>query len=268
MLFFLKLGGSLITDKDQPHTVRPDIIHRLAEEIKESMDNNPELSLLLAHGSGSFGHVPAKKYGTRNGVNTTLQWQGFLEVWREAHELHQILLEIFCEHNLPVISFPPSSMVTAKNKNVEKWDFCPIQSALSANLIPVVYGDVVFDLEIGATIFSTEELFIPLADQLQPQKILIAGIEEGVWQDYPNCRQIVKEITNNNGIAETGQIGPSRSIDVTGGMFEKVNLMQQLTSRHRDMVACIFSGLIPNNLARGLTGEDLGTTIRYQSYLR
>jgi isopentenyl phosphate kinase len=29
-LYFLKLGGSLITDKDQPHTPRLDVIRRLA----------------------------------------------------------------------------------------------------------------------------------------------------------------------------------------------------------------------------------------------
>lgn len=263
MLIFLKLGGSLITDKDQAHTTRLDVIHRLADEIKESMENNPELSLLLAHGSGSFGHVPAKKYGTRNGVNTALQWQGFLEVWREAHGLHQILMNIFSEHNLPVISFPPSAMVTAKNKIVEKWDIGPIQSALSANLIPMIFGDVVFDLEIGATIFSTEELFLPLADSLQPQKIFIAGIEEGVWQGYPSRQQLVKEITHDSDILKTRQVGPSRSIDVTGGMLEKVALMRQLTSKHKQMTASIFSGLIPHNLTRCLTGEELGTTIRY-----
>jgi isopentenyl phosphate kinase len=263
MLIFLKLGGSLITDKNHAHTARLDIIHRLADEIKGSIENIPELSLLLAHGSGSFGHVPAQEYCTRNGVTTTLQWQGFLRVWREAHGLHQILLDILSEHNLPVISFPPSAMVTAKNKTIEKWNIDPIQSALSANLIPVVFGDVVFDLEKGATIFSTEELFLPLADHLHPQKILIAGIEEGVWQDFPNCQQVVKEITHDSDILKTKRIGPSRSIDVTGGMLEKVNLMQQLTSKHRQMLASIFSGLVPHNLTRCLIGEELGTTIRY-----
>ena len=263
MLIFLKLGGSLITDKDQAHTARVNIIHRLADEIKESIKNNSELSLLLGHGSGSFGHMPAKKYDTRNGVSTALQWQGFLEVWKEAHGLHQILLEIFSEHNLPVISFPPSAMVIAKNKTVEKWDIGPIESALSANLIPVVFGDVVFDLEIGATIFSTEELFLPLADHLKPQKIFIAGIEEGVWQDYPSCQRLVKVITHDSGILNTKEVGPSRSIDVTGGMLEKVILMRQLTLKHSQMTANIFSGLIPHNLTRCLKGEELGTTIRF-----
>ena len=35
MLVFLKLGGSLITDKDQAYSARIEVIRRAAEEIKE-----------------------------------------------------------------------------------------------------------------------------------------------------------------------------------------------------------------------------------------
>ncbi len=65
MLTFLKLGGSLITDKDSPHTARPEILRRLADEIVAARQSNPAMQLLIGHGSGSFGHMPAKKYGTR-----------------------------------------------------------------------------------------------------------------------------------------------------------------------------------------------------------
>jgi isopentenyl phosphate kinase len=34
-LHFLKLGGSLITDKNQAHTHRPETLNRLAEEIAQ-----------------------------------------------------------------------------------------------------------------------------------------------------------------------------------------------------------------------------------------
>ena len=68
MMQFLKLGGSLITDKDTAHTPRIDVIDRIAGEIKKYLVEHPQDSLLLGHGSGSFGHVPAAKYGTREGV--------------------------------------------------------------------------------------------------------------------------------------------------------------------------------------------------------
>ena len=33
--------------------------------------------LIIGHGSGSFGHYMASKYGTRRGVNGPEQWMGF-----------------------------------------------------------------------------------------------------------------------------------------------------------------------------------------------
>ena len=66
-LVFVKLGGSLITDKTKPFTARMDIIKRLAEEIHEAKGEG-KLKLLIGHGGGSFPHVPAKKYQVHKGV--------------------------------------------------------------------------------------------------------------------------------------------------------------------------------------------------------
>ena len=64
-MLFLKLGGSLITDKHTPRTPRPDVLARLMQEITEARAARPGMRIVLGHGSGSFGHVEAKRYGTR-----------------------------------------------------------------------------------------------------------------------------------------------------------------------------------------------------------
>ena len=79
-LIFLKLGGSLITDKSNAHTARPDVLRRLAAEILTALDAQPDLRLVIGHGSGSFGHIPAHRYHTRVGVRTASEWAGFIEV--------------------------------------------------------------------------------------------------------------------------------------------------------------------------------------------
>ena len=94
-LFFLKLGGSLITEKTNVHTARLATIQRIAREIADGWKGHPGLRLVLGHGSGSFGHVPAHRYGTRQGVSTPAGWRGFTEVWHEARQLNQIMLESF-----------------------------------------------------------------------------------------------------------------------------------------------------------------------------
>ena len=92
-LVFLKLGGSLITEKGTPQTPRPTLIRDLIQAVAEARREQPQLSVLLGHGSGSFGHVPAKKYGTRHGVKTGDQWRGFAEVWYQASALNRLVIE-------------------------------------------------------------------------------------------------------------------------------------------------------------------------------
>jgi isopentenyl phosphate kinase len=260
-LTFLKLGGSLITDKDTPHTVRADVLQRILGEIAAVRQAHPELPILLGHGSGSFGHTAAKKYGTRQGVATPEAWQGFAEVWYEARALNQLVIDASHTAGLPVIAFPPSGLVTANNGQVLRWDLEPLKAALAHGLIPLVYGDTVFDEQRGGTILSTEDLFIHLAYQLRPQRILLAGIEEGVWADFPTCTTLIPSITPATFSNQSTGIGGSASVDVTGGMLEKVRCMVALAEQIADFQAMIFSGSPVGSIAQALSGNSLGTVI-------
>jgi isopentenyl phosphate kinase len=260
-VIFLKLGGSLITDKNQPHTARLEVIHRLVQEIKKALKDNTGLQLLIGHGSGSFGHVPGKKYNTRKGVNSESQWLGFVEVWHEARALTQILLEAFRHANLPVIAFPPSAAAISSNGAIQQWNYQPISMALQNGIIPLINGDVLFDLEIGGTILSTEDLFETLALHLKPEKILLAGIETGVWKDFPQNTELIKHINSISYSQNQGLIGKSKSIDVTGGMQEKVKILLRIIKHIPDCQGMIFSGMIPGNILSALGGNVIGTVV-------
>lgn len=260
-LLFLKLGGSLITDKSSPRTARFDVIARLAEEIKTAKSEMSDLRLVLGHGSGSFGHVPAKKYGTRQGVHSPEGWWGFADVWYEAARLNRIVMDALHAAGLPGISFPVSGGVTAKDGQVAAWDLSPLIAALEADLLPVVYGDVVFDQARGGTILSTEDIFSHLARQLHPARILLAGTDDGVWADYPASTLLIPEITPENWEAVVSSLGGSAATDVTGGMFSKVQGMLELVEEILGLEVHVFSGNQPENLAAALRGESLGTRI-------
>jgi len=259
-LHLLKLGGSLITDKTRPHTPRPAVISRLVGEIASARLAS-SLPLVLGHGSGSFGHIPAQKYGTRQGVTTPYQWQGFLAVWREAAALNRLVMEGLWQAGLPAISFPPSAMVVARDGQVAAWDISPLQVALQADLLPVIYGDVVFDTVRGGTILSTEELFVHLAKEMHPQRLLLAGIEPGVWVDFPACTHLIPEINPANLPEVESTLSGSAAADVTGGMKSKVHAMLALVEAMPGLVVSIFSGEEPGNLEKALSGEELGTRI-------
>lgn len=99
--------------------------------------------------------------------------------------MNTIVMETLARAGLPVITFSPCSQVITRSHLVENWDVSGINTALENGLLPLVYGDVVFDKLIGGTILSTEEQFEYLATKLKPARILLAGIEPGVWQDFP-----------------------------------------------------------------------------------
>ncbi len=260
---FLKLGGSLITAKDQPHTPRLEVLQRLAHEIAEARAQDPNLKFLLGHGSGSFGHVPASQYHTRLGVKSSQEWLGFIEVWRQAAELNHLVMQALEKANLPALALPASAAVTTQGGKVASWELEPLLAALEKGLLPVIYGDVVFDRQLGGTILSTEELFLYLAGKLEPGRLLFAGLQPGVWVDFPTNTSLFPEITPASfSHVEVGLKG-SAAIDVTGGMADKVRQIVNLVAILPTLRASIFSGEQPGNLRRALLGEELGTLIHH-----
>ncbi|HQF60935.1 MAG TPA: isopentenyl phosphate kinase [Anaerolineaceae bacterium] len=260
-LVFLKLGGSLITDKAHPNTLRRGTLPRLAREIAVVCRQNPDIQIIIGHGSGSFGHHAAKNHKTMDGVRTGEAWQGFAEVWLAARTLNQKVVEALTKAQLPVITFPGSAGITANQREIVSWDIGPLQAALDAGLIPVVAGDVIFDQAMGGTILSTEDQFYYLAQKLHPDRILIAGVEPGVWADYPDCTRIMDLITPQTHPALTAALQGSASADVTGGMASKVERMIQLVTEEPYVKICIFSGLQKGLIEQALAGNLPGTLI-------
>src|SRR5574342_431846 len=158
-LVFLKLGGSLITDKTQPYTPQLDVMNDLALQIKTALQTEPELNLVVGHGAGSFGHVPASEYKTRDGLppratplahrqrdeDEENYWKGFAEVWYQASSLNRFVMKALHNTGVQTIALPPSASAVASNGQVSYWDMTPIRMALAAGRVPVIFGDTVFD---------------------------------------------------------------------------------------------------------------------------
>ncbi|WP_234711207.1 isopentenyl phosphate kinase [Nostoc punctiforme] len=162
-LVLVKLGGSLITDKDKPYTARREVITQLVEQVSLIKRENPNLKLIIGNGAGSFAHQSANKYNTINGFSGDEEKLGFCLVHQDALDLNFLLAKSFLQVGLPVVSLPPISMIITHNKKLLKSDFSGIESSLQAGLIPLVFGDVVLDQAIGGTVFSTDAMLAELA---------------------------------------------------------------------------------------------------------
>jgi isopentenyl phosphate kinase len=179
----------------------------------------------------------------------------------QAAAPNNLVMQALRKAGLRGLAFPPSACVMSRTGQPTAWDTRPLRHALANGILPVLYGDVVFDEVLGGTILSTEDLFVYLAHELRPARILLAGLEEGVWADFPTRQQLLGEITPETYEAMRKGLGGSAGADVTGGMESKVGQMLELVKAIPGLEAVIFSAYGPGNLSRVLKGERLGTVI-------
>lgn len=257
---FLKLGGSLLTDKTGVEAVRQAVVARVVAEIAAARQARPELRLVLGHGSGSFGHVPAAEHGTRQGVQTAAQWRGFADVSASARRLNALVTEALLAAGVTAVSLPPSVAARCVDGEIIAYTAEPVQRALAAGMVPVVFGDVAFDRVRGGTIVSTEEVLGALVPLLEPAWLLLAGETPGVLDGDD---RVVPLVTPDNFEQIAPALGGSRGTDVTGGMASKVAAMLQLTTEHPGLRVRILSGLEPGVVGQALLkpAEGPGTVI-------
>lgn len=255
----VKLGGSLITDKNVESSYRADVMQRIASEIAEVLSLRPELQLIIGHGSGSFGHFAAKRYGTIEGVQTPEQWRGFAEVATVAAELNYLAARTLHQTGIPIWRVQPSASALCEHGVIVHMALEPLQTAVQYGVIPLIYGDVAFDKQRGGTIISTETIFTYLVQHLPVSEVLLLGEVPGVLDP---SGQVIAEITPANFETMRGFIGGSAGTDVTGGMLTKVSDMLALAEQFPGLHIRIINGNEPGILKQSLLHENaFGTLI-------
>jgi len=259
-LTILKLGGSVITEKDKPFTPNVHAIKRLAEEI--SRDNFKPL--IMIHGGGSFGHPVAKKYGIAEGFKNDSQLFGVSETHEAMVTLNRLFVKSLLEHRLPAFSFPPSSFIVTRNGRIKTFNEEILKAAIELGLIPVLYGDVVFDVEKRFAILSGDQIAAALAIRLNAERLIMGIDVDGLYDSDPKknpSAQLITDITLKDLAKLIRNISGSQVPDVTGGMLGKI--LELKAAVEHGVEALIINALSPNNVYKALKGEEvIGTRIR------
>jgi len=260
-LVFVKLGGSVITDKMRAETPRLEVIARLAQEVASGLAARPGIKLVLGHGSGSFGHTVARRYGTRQGVYSAADWQGFAQVAAAAARLNRLVTDLFLDAGVPVWSLPPSASAACDAGELVALAMAPVEEALARGLVPLVHGDVALDRVQGGTIVSTEQIFAYLARRLFPTRLILVGIVDGVFEgdplQDPSARPI-SEVTAADWDTVRAVLGDSYATDVTGGMQSKVEAMVELVGEIPGLTVHLISGERAGSLESALAEPGVG----------
>lgn len=258
-LILIKLGGSVITDKSKHFFAREANIAKLAGEIKSALKLS-KARLIVGHGAGSFAHIPASIYGTKEGLinNKSLFGMGVTE--EAAKALNQIVVKKFINKKIPTYAFSPGSFLISNAKVYSKSYIEPVEKALEIGIVPIVYGDVVLDRKIGFTIFSTEKILSILAKELlKDYKIRIIYVTDvdGVLDEKG---KIIPQITEVNfGKLKTSITG-AKGVDVTGGMLHKVEEALLLV-KNIGVKTQIINGIKATRLKRAILGKVVEGTL-------
>ena len=186
MCVFLKLSGSLITNKETVETPQINTIRHLAHEIADALAERPDLRLLVGHGNGSFGHIAAQQYGTRDGVRTDDDWLGFAHISVLAARLNQLVLDALHDAGVPVFRVQPSASARCVDGQLIDMFLEPINQALKHGLVPLVHGDVAIDEKRGGTLVNIDSILAHLARQIKPRQIILAGEQDGILDSNRN----------------------------------------------------------------------------------
>lgn len=187
----LKIGGSVITIKENFEVINEKAIEEISLAIAENYEN-----LILIHGAGSFGHPHVKKFGLSDPVSIA-----------RIHDACVRLNEIFCkkliEHKVPVVGMHPMTC-----------DFTKISELLKKGFLPVLHGDV----NLNFRITSGDDLVVELAEKFKAERIGFATNVEGIIVGGKVVKRFTRDMKADN-IGENDATGKmSRKIERVFGM--------------------------------------------------
>ncbi len=260
-IVLVKLGGSLITEKAAEEEIpRTKVLVRLIEEITRSAAKLP-FQLVVGHGSGSYGHVAAKRFDLASGVHSADQIPGVSFTQERAAMLHRLVVTGLEKAGALPFSIVPSSCVVAAAGRPVAFEDEPFFLALGLGFIPVIYGDVVMDREWGASICSTERLFELAVRRLLDhdwtvRRVIWLGETDGL---YDAEGKTVPRLSAAGFLKAARAISAPAGTDVTGGMRHRVETALALA--RLGVPSLLANGLTPGLLEKALRGEEVAGTI-------
>jgi isopentenyl phosphate kinase len=244
MTTVLKLGGSVVTEKDSPETVDDDALARAAEAVADF-----EGDLVLVHGGGSFGHHAAAERGVTADSGTCSAADA-----RAIHDamgrLNAAVLDALHEAGVDALPVRPLSLASRDADGDLSVPTGSVATMLAEGFVPVLHGDGVVESGAGVTVTSGDDLVVALTGDgaLDVDRVGLCSTVPGVL-DADGA--VVGRIERFADAADA--LGGSDATDVTGGMAAKVEKLLAL-----DAPAHVFG---PDGLEVFLAGGSPGTVV-------
>lgn len=221
----LKLGGSLLTDKSSPYTLRENTLKRVAQEIKECIELGLIGDLVIINGVGSFGHPPVLEHNLQKGFRNKEQ---LIELSKTQHivnlfrnKISKCLLDV----GIPINLMHTSSIMTGTAMKITDYSLNALKGFLSLGMVPLIGGDMMYDEKMGFSVCSGDQIATLITREIGADTLIFATDVPGIYDKDPNFNSnavLIKKINVTEIEQLLGDKESSIQVDASGGMKGKL----------------------------------------------
>jgi len=258
----LKLGGSLLTDKKVPYSLRTNVIKEACKEIKECIDDHLIDQLIMVHGVGSYGHPPVMEHKLYKGFINPSQRVPLSWTQNKVMELRTIIIANLIEVDIPGCLMMPSSMALSKNGRIVSMYMESIRGFLDVGMVPLLGGDVIADSTMGFSVGSGDQVATMLAKEFHATDLIFATDVPYVYDGDPKVDDNARPLRELS-LTEMKRLEKVEGMpDATGAMGGKLANLESIRPEiEGGLRTSIISMLEPGRLKKALSGGEVEGTI-------
>jgi len=243
-MILIKLGGSIITNKERPLSPRRKTIDNILKEISKIKE-----PVVMVHGGGSYGHYWSVKYDMHTKPAKTAP-KGVAVVKNSMVGLNKIILDSALKNRINPYCLPPTDFMSGKRPIKSK--ILTINEIAKSGLTPITYGDALWFGQKKSYILSGDVIMTTLAKILKPRLSLFVLNVDGVYSDM-KTKKLIHDFKK-----EKPEI-KSNTMDVTGGMTRKITEASEMA--RAGFKVFFVNGNKPKRITDAVSGKKFEGTL-------
>ena len=243
-MILIKLGGSIITNKEKPLSARRKTIDSVLKQIRKIKEPK-----IIVHGGGSYGHYWSVKYDMHT-KPAKYDLKGVSVVKNSMIALNKIILDMAVKNRLNPYSLPPTDFMSG-NRSI-KSKILTINDIAKSGLTPITYGDALWYGQKKSYILSGDVIMTALAKVLKPRLSIFALNVDGVYSNMKS-KKLIYDFKKEKPSISTNKM------DVTGGMTRKIT---EAVKMSRSGLKVFFAnGNKPQRITDAVSGKKFEGTL-------
>ena len=206
-MILIKLGGSIITNKERPLSARRKAIESILKQIKKI--NEPKI---IVHGGGSYGHYWSVKYDMHT-KPAKYDARGVAIVKNSMIELNKIILDTAVKNRINAYCLPPTDFMNG-NKSIKN-KILTMNDISKSGLTPITFGDALWFGQKKSYILSGDVIMTTIAKVLKPRLSVFVLNVDGVYSNL-KTKKLIYDFKKEKPTISINKM------DVTGGMTRKI----------------------------------------------